>query len=39
MSAPVPMATIIDVSAVDYLILFIYFAFVLGIGFLAKGQV
>jgi solute:Na+ symporter, SSS family len=37
--APVPMATIIDASLVDYLILFIYFAFVLGIGFLAKSQV
>ncbi|HET9996035.1 MAG TPA: sodium:solute symporter family protein [Nocardioides sp.] len=34
-----PMATIIDASFVDYLILFIYFAFVLGIGFLAKSQV
>ena len=33
------MATIIDASFVDYLILFIYFAFVLGIGFLAKSQV
>ena len=39
MNAPVPMATIIDASFVDYLILFIYFAFVLGIGFLAKSQV
>ena len=39
MTAPVPMATIIDASFVDYLILFIYFAFVLGIGFLAKSQV
>jgi solute:Na+ symporter, SSS family len=38
-TAPVPMATIIDASFVDYLILFIYFAFVLGIGFLAKSQV
>jgi SSS family solute:Na+ symporter len=37
--APVPMATIIDASFVDYLILVIYFAFVLGIGFLAKSQV
>ena len=33
------MATIIDASFVDYLILIIYFAFVLGIGFLAKSQV
>ena len=39
MTAPVPMATIIDASFVDYLILIIYFAFVLGIGFLAKSQV
>ena len=39
MTAPVPMATIIDASSVDYLILVIYFAFVLGIGFLAKSQV
>ena len=39
MTAPVPMATIIDASFVDYLILVIYFAFVLGIGFLAKSQV
>ena len=39
MVTPTPMATIIDASAVDYLILFIYFAFVLGIGFLAKSQV
>jgi SSS family solute:Na+ symporter len=38
-TAPVPMATIIDASFVDYLILIIYFAFVLGIGFLAKSQV
>jgi solute:Na+ symporter, SSS family len=38
-TAPLPMATIIDASFVDYLILFIYFAFVLGIGFLAKSQV
>jgi solute:Na+ symporter, SSS family len=38
-TAPVPMATIIDASFVDYLILVIYFAFVLGIGFLAKSQV
>jgi SSS family solute:Na+ symporter len=36
---PTPMATIIDASFVDYLILVIYFAFVLGIGFLAKSQV
>src|SRR5215203_3102154 len=33
------MATLIDASAIDYLILVIYFAFVLGIGFLAKSQV
>jgi SSS family solute:Na+ symporter len=33
------MATIIDASFVDYLILAIYFAFVLGIGFLARSQV
>ncbi len=39
MTAPVPMATIIDASAVDYLILVIYFVVVLGIGFLAKSQV
>ncbi len=40
MTAPViPMATLIDASAIDYLILVIYFAFVLGIGFLAKSQV
>ncbi len=39
MTAPLPMATIIDASFVDYLILTIYFAFVLGIGFLAKSQV
>ena len=40
MTAPViPMATIIDASFVDYLILAIYFAFVLGIGFLARSQV
>ena len=39
MTTPVPMATIIDASFVDYLILIIYFAFVLGIGFLAKSQV
>ena len=39
MVTPTPMATIIDASFVDYLILFIYFAFVLGIGFLAKSQV
>ena len=39
MTAPVPMATIIEASFVDYLILVIYFAFVLGIGFLAKSQV
>ena len=39
MVTPTPMATIIDASAVDYLILFIYFAFVLGIGFLARSQV
>jgi solute:Na+ symporter, SSS family len=38
-TAPVPMATIIDASFVDYLILVIYFGFVLGIGFLAKSQV
>jgi solute:Na+ symporter, SSS family len=35
----IPMATIIDASFVDYLILVIYFAFVLGIGFLARSQV
>jgi SSS family solute:Na+ symporter len=36
----VPLAsTLIDASPVDYLILAIYFAFVLGIGFLAKSQV
>ena len=39
MVTPTPMATIIDASFVDYLILVIYFAFVLGIGFLAKSQV
>ena len=40
MPAPViPMASLIDASAIDYLILFIYFAVVLGIGFLAKSQV
>ncbi len=40
MTAPViPMATLIDASAIDYLILIIYFGFVLGIGFLAKSQV
>ena len=39
MTAPVPMATIIDASPVDYLILVIYFAFVLGIGFMAKRSV
>ncbi len=40
MTAPViPMATLIDASAIDYLILVIYFGFVLGIGFLAKSQV
>ena len=40
MTGPViPMATLIDASAIDYLILVIYFAFVLGIGFLAKSQV
>src|SRR5919112_732978 len=33
------MATLIDASAIDYLILVIYFVFVLGIGFLAKTQV
>src|SRR3982751_6459986 len=33
------MATLIDASFIDYLILIIYFAFVLGIGFLAKSQV
>src|SRR4051794_33581874 len=33
------MATIIDASPVDYLILVIYFAFVLGIGFMAKRSV
>jgi SSS family solute:Na+ symporter len=38
-SAVLPMATIIEASFVDYLILAIYFAFVLGIGFLAKTQV
>jgi solute:Na+ symporter, SSS family len=38
-TAPLPMATIIDASAVDYLILVIYFAVVLGIGFLARSQV
>ncbi len=32
-------STLIDASAIDYLILAIYFAFVLGIGFLAKTQV
>ena len=35
----VPMATLIDASWVDYLILVIYFGFVLGIGFMAKRQV
>ncbi len=39
MTAIVPMATLIDASFIDYLILVIYFAFVLGIGFLAKSQV
>ncbi|MEO6512752.1 MAG: sodium:solute symporter family protein [Nocardioides sp.] len=34
-----PMATLIDASFVDYLILIIYFGFVLGIGFMAKSQV
>ena len=40
-AAILPLAgdTIIDASAVDYLILAIYFAFVLGIGLLAKRQV
>jgi SSS family solute:Na+ symporter len=33
------MATLIDASFIDYLILVIYFAFVLGIGFMAKSQV
>jgi SSS family solute:Na+ symporter len=33
------MATLIDASFIDYLILVIYFGFVLGIGFLAKSQV
>src|ERR1041384_1067873 len=31
--------TLIDASAIDYLILITYFGFVLGIGFLAKSQV
>jgi SSS family solute:Na+ symporter len=35
----IPMATIIDANFADYLILVIYFAFVLGIGFLARSQV
>ncbi len=39
MSAPLPMATIIDANSVDYLILVIYFVVVLGIGFLARSQV
>ena len=40
-AAILPLAgdTIIDAGAVDYLILAIYFAFVLGIGLLAKRQV
>ena len=32
-------ATLIDVGAVDYVILAVYFAFVLGIGFMAKARV
>jgi len=36
---PLASDTIIDASPVDYLILAIYFAFVLGIGLLAKRQV
>ena len=32
-------ATLIDVGAVDYAILAVYFAFVLGIGFMAKARV
>ena len=40
-AAILPLAgdTIIDANAVDYLILAIYFAFVLGIGILARRQV
>jgi len=34
-----PAATLIDASAVDYLILVIYFVFVLGIGFMARRSV
>ena len=34
-----PMATIIDANFVDYLIVALYFAFVLGIGLLARRQV
>ena len=34
-----PLATIIDANFVDYLIVALYFAFVLGIGLLARRQV
>ena len=37
--APLPMATLIDVHWVDYLILLIYFGFVLGIGLMARAKV
>ncbi|MXG89683.1 sodium:solute symporter family protein [Nocardioides flavescens] len=41
MQAPVPLAsdTIISANAVDYLIVFLYFAVVLGIGIMARRQV
>ncbi len=39
MSSVLPMATIIDANFVDYLIVGIYFAFVLGIGVMARRQV
>jgi solute:Na+ symporter, SSS family len=38
-SAITPLATLIDAAPVDYLILATYFAFVLGIGWLASRQV
>ena len=39
--SPLPLAsdTIIDANAVDYLIILLYFAFVLGIGILARRQI
>jgi SSS family solute:Na+ symporter len=37
--APPPLATLIDATVVDYLIVALYFAFVLGIGLLARRQV